>query len=327
MLYPLKFQPIYKHKIWGGNLLQTLYGRTLPDDRTGEAWEVSCREEDVSVIANGPFSGRSLRELAEEYGAAVCGSAPMENGRFPLLLKYLDVQTDLSVQVHPTPEYIRQYGQPGEEAKVEIWYVLHAEPDAKIICGLRDGITEKELRQAAEQKQLGSCLKEQPVQTGDVLFISPGTVHAACAGLFLFELQQSSDTTFRLYDYDRIDTDGRPRRLDLEKSLRCIRYDAAPELLCLPAFCTADGISRRRLKQCDRFVLDELRLEQAQGAFHTGNEFCILTCIDGQADISTAVLNVTLNRGESALLPAAMGAYTLSGTAALLRSAAVAGSL
>lgn len=323
MLYPIKLNPIYKYKIWGGSRLHTLYNRTLPYDKTGESWEISCREQDICTVQNGEYSGMPLNQLIEKMGKSLLGSAVMDNGRFPLLLKYLDVQTDLSVQVHPSQEYIKHYGEQGEEPKIEVWYVLHADPGAKIISGLKPGVTQDALAQAAEAHKIGEYLQEKSVSTGDVILIRPGSVHAACAGLFLFELQQSSDTTFRLYDYDRLEADGKPRRLDIEKSLRAIHYDSAPELIAKPEFLTDGYLYERRLAQCDKFVLDEITFEDSQNDLSTNGEFCILTCIKGQIYITTNVLDIKLETGESVLLPADLGTFTISGAGTLLRSAAI----
>ncbi|HOF89518.1 MAG TPA: class I mannose-6-phosphate isomerase, partial [Armatimonadota bacterium] len=220
MCYPLRFTPIYKEKVWGGRRLETLLGRALPPDQPiGEAWEVSDHPHGRSVVANGPDAGTPLDALIARHGAALLGArvAAEDGARFPLLVKYLDAEKPLSVQVHPDDAYAAEHA--GELGKTEMWYVLHAEPDACLIAGLRAGVTREAFADALAHGDPAALLHRLPVSAGDTLFIPAGRIHAILPGLLLLEIQQNSDTTYRLYDWGRVGLDGTPRALHADEAM------------------------------------------------------------------------------------------------------------
>ena len=207
MLYPLRFQPLFQGRIWGGNGLFTEFGRSLPRDKIGESWEITCREGAVSQVAAGPLKGKKLTELMAEYGAALLGEKIAAGNGFPLLLKILDAQDILSVQVHPDDGFAAVHE--GSVGKNEVWYILKAEPGAKIVYGLRPEVTKEDFVSALKRGQLAACLNEVAVRPGEIYPVPPGLVHALGKGIMVVELQQNSDLTYRIYDWDRVDA-GEP---------------------------------------------------------------------------------------------------------------------
>jgi mannose-6-phosphate isomerase len=207
--------------VWGGRTLERLYGKALPPDvPIGESWEVSDRPGDESVIANGPLAGRTLRWLMEEHGADLLGAAtPAPGNRFPLLCKILDAREKLSLQVHPPGD--AQLGDP----KTEMWYVAAAEPGAQLYVGLKRGVTREQFEGGIRNGTVAECFHRIPVRAGDTMFLPSGRVHAIGAGLVIFEIQQNSDTTFRVFDWNRAGLDGRPRELHVEESLASIDFE------------------------------------------------------------------------------------------------------
>ncbi len=227
--YPLIFHPIFKPKIWGGRKLQTLLGKRLPqDERIGESWEIADLEEDQSVVANGPACGRTLGELAREWGTGLMGRAPLFEGRFPLLIKFLDATETLSVQVHPNEAMAQQLG--GQvRIKNEAWYVIDAEEDGFIYRGVREGVDAETLRHAIRQQRVESVLNRIAVRKGHCYYLPSGTIHALGGGVTVAEAQTPSDITYRVYDWNRIDpSTGAERELHLEEALQCISFDTAP---------------------------------------------------------------------------------------------------
>ena len=224
MLYPFIFQPILKERIWGGHELERLYQKNLPPRAPiGESWEISDRPGDASVIANGPLAGKDLRWLMENHAAEILGDAkPAAAGRFPLLCKILDAREKLSLQVHPPTDKAKKLkGEP----KTEMWFITDAAPDASLYVGLKRGVTRAEFEKKIADGGVADCFHRIPVKAGDAMFLPSGRVHAIGDGLVIFEIQQNSDTTYRVYDWGRVGLDGRPRQLHIEQSLRSIDWN------------------------------------------------------------------------------------------------------
>lgn len=233
-LYPLTFQPRFKERVWGGRSLERLYGKPLPPSRPiGESWEISDRPGDVSVVANGVFAGRDLHWLVEQHPGDLLGEAQLAARRFPLLIKLLDARQKLSLQVHPpATAAVALQGEP----KTELWFVAEAAPGAELYVGLKRGVTREDFERRLADGRVADCFHRVPVRAGDAMFLPSGRVHAIGAGLVIFEIQQNSDTTYRVFDWNRPGLDGRPRELHVTQSLASIDFDDfAPGLVAATA--------------------------------------------------------------------------------------------
>jgi mannose-6-phosphate isomerase len=315
--YPLHFRPEFKERVWGGRALER-FGFDVPAGAIGEGWMIADHPNGVSHVTNGELAGQGLDAIRDNYGKAWFGTRGgiSGNGRFPLLIKLLDCNDDLSVQVHPNDHY---EGLPkGELGKTEMWYVLDAKPDAKIIYGLKPGVSREKMAKAIAEGRIMDTLQEVSVQAGDTFYIPAGTVHALCAGVLVAEIQQNSDTTYRLYDYDRPGLDGKPRELHIEDSLNVIAYEGAGatrmttggvrpgEWLTLassPYFVTEKGV-----------VSGEWRLSTSEESFD------ILIIGQGEGSVGWQDGVVHAKAGDCFLLPANLGGYTLDGNMTALRT-------
>lgn len=255
--YPLRFQPFFRDYLWGGRKLQTVLGKELPPNGIwAESWEIVDHPEHSNQICNGPLSGKSLSQLTLENRQWLFGDQT-QHPSLPLLLKYLDCQRVLSVQVHPDDHYATLMSPP-DLGKTEAWVIIAAEPDAALYAGLKAGVTQHDLRKALVAGQVEECLHAIYPQCGDCVFIPAGTVHALGAGLLVAEIQQASNTTFRLFDWNRVDANGQPRPLHIDQSLEVIDFDSGPRPLQTPL--PTDLPGRQRLVACDKFVLDRSRI-------------------------------------------------------------------
>src|SRR5262245_43683451 len=243
-LTPLRFEPIFKPALWGGSRLRSLFGAPPTDEPTGEAWVLSDFGDDISVVAEGPWAGTTLRQLMEENPQRIVGSAPTANGRFPLLLKFIHARYPLSVQVHPSDAKARELEGPAAVGKTEAWVVLEAAPSSRLYTGLNPGVTPDQLGDAIQTGKVEDLLYMHEALSGDCVFLQAGTVHAIGAGVLLFEVQQSSDLTYRLYDWGRVDPKtGNSRELHVEKGLASADFSAGP---CRPESVTDEGHGRVR---------------------------------------------------------------------------------
>jgi mannose-6-phosphate isomerase len=309
MLYPLRFQPICQERIWGGSGLRDEFGRELHSEKIGESWEVTCREEAESRVAAGPLQGRALGELIAIFGAELLGEKIAKGNSFPLLLKILDAQDVLSVQVHPDDKFAALHE--GGAGKSEVWYILKAQPGAKIIYGLRPEISQAEFIAALKQGDLTACLREVEVRPGEIYPIPPGLVHALGKGIMVVELQQNSDLTYRVYDWKRVDQHGLARPLHVEKALQVIEFGLVP-----PGPLHPDGsgliLTNEHFSLAYHRVTAEMRMDQSPEAF------TLLTVVAGRGELWHRGKTYSLQYGDSYLLPACLGQYVLRGEMALL---------
>ncbi|MGN6134373.1 MAG: type I phosphomannose isomerase catalytic subunit [Aureliella sp.] len=309
--YPLRLIPAFRNYLWGGRKLATHLGKPIPSEGTwAESWEIVDHAEHESLIANGPLAGQTLGQLMRSDRQWLVGDAPAVAGRFPLLLKYLDCQRVLSVQVHPEDEYALAMNPP-DLGKTEAWYIVSAEPGSILYAGLKPGVGRDELRAAIEAGQTAECLHAMEPNVGDCVFIPAGTVHALGSGLIVAEIQQASNTTFRLYDWDRVDDQGKSRPLHIEQSLETIDFSSGPRVWQVPQ--QLDEPGRERLVECDKFSFDRITgVPQVQlggdGRFH------ILTVPEGRAKVraTAGAAPEKLERGESLLLPASLPAVEIT---------------
>lgn len=316
MLYPLRFQPVLKERIWGGTGLRDEFGRELPSDKIGESWEITCRDDADSRVAAGPLQGRSLTELIKIFGSELLGEkiAGIARGRacssFPLLLKILDAQEILSVQVHPGEKFAAVHE--GCTGKTEVWYILKARPGAKIIYGLRPEITEQDFIAAFKNDRLAECLNEVEVKPGEVYPIPPGLVHALGKGIMVLELQQNSDITYRVFDWRRVDKNGHARPLHVEKALQVIEFGIHPPQVLE----TEEGGDF--LLENEHFSLFYQRVTGEKTMTQSPAAFTLLSVVAGQGEIRHKDKVYSVKYGDSYLLPACLGRYAVYGTMQLL---------
>ncbi len=314
-LYPLTFDPVLKDYIWGGRNLEKL-GRTLPDGIIAESWDIAGHEDGTSVVNNGRFAGKLLTELHQELGLDLIGSNcqwAQDRGKFPLLIKILDANRQLSVQVHPKDDYALEH-EGNELGKTEMWVVMDAKPDAKLQLGVKAGTTPEQFRQGIESGNLEPYLHYVPVKAGDHVCVPAGTLHAIMDGIMIAEIQQNSNTTYRVYDWNRMGVDGKPRPLHIDKALDVIDFDKAEPSICPPEpISDDDGVNRALLCENEYFVTE--RVEMAAGSTFDGHCDGRSLEIWGVLSGSVMVNDVALTAVQFTLLPAAMGTYTVSAQA------------
>lgn len=321
-LAPLKFHEIFKETVWGGSRLRQLLDKEIPSNRKiGESWEIADHPKGRCIVRTGPYGGMTMHELLKRRGADVLGRAttPAGAGPFPLLFKLVDVQDRLSVQVHPDDAFVAAH-EPGELGKMEAWHILHAELRARVYRGFKPDVTRDMVVQGLKTGGFREeWLNSFEVKAGDIIFLPPGTVHSAAGGVLFAEIQQNSDVTYRVFDWNRVGLDGKPRELHVEKSLAVMRFGAVgmPKLvhLRLPGF----PYRRDRLVECSKFVFDLLRFTRPIACQRQNEVFEILCLIKGQAVLHFGPGpkdTVPLKKGESLLVPATTPRYEVRPAAA-----------
>lgn len=315
-IYPLTFQPVFRDYVWGGRNLETLFGRKLPPGIVAESWEISTHPSSPTRVDSGAWRGQTLSEVTAALGVALVGanSAQMlARGTFPLLVKLLDANRDLSVQVHPDDAYAMAH-ENGELGKTEMWYVLYAQPGAELIYGLVRGATRESFCAALRENRLETQLRRLPIASGNAIFIPAGTVHALLAGVVVAEIQQNSDVTYRVYDWGRLGANGLPRPLHIDKALEVIDFEQTEPGLVEPEILySAEGLTCTRLVHCPQFTVERIDLA-AKATYYgccDGSTFEIWGCIAGSCQVHWAGEAVKLEAIRFALLPAALGEYTL----------------
>ena len=310
MLYPLTFKPIFKERVWGGRNLERLYEKELPAQvPIGESWEISDRPGDASVIANGPLAGKDLRWLMENHAAELLGAQHATTTKFPLLVKILDAREKLSLQVHPPANIASSLGG---EPKTELWYIAEATPDADLFVGLKRGVTRDEFERKTADGTVADCFHRVPVQKGDVMFLPSGRVHALGAGSVIFEIQQNSDTTYRVFDWNRVGLDGKPRDLHVSQSLASIDFEDFEPSLIKSKYSINPVLKVRYLVDDPLFRIDACQVKRGQ-RFHLRSEAAqIIGLLRGRLEISHEQTKLALKAGQFALLPASLGRVTLT---------------
>ncbi len=312
--YPLQFEPILKERIWGGEKLKTVLNKPITSSITGESWELSTVEGDVSIVSNGILKGKSLTELIDAFPGEVLGTAVYKKfgKQFPLLFKYLDAKTDLSIQVHPNDALAKK--RHNSFGKTEMWYIMQADENARIIVGFKEKSNAKEYVSHLENKTLLDLLEEVKVKTGDVFFLETGTVHAIGSGLVVAEIQQTSDITYRLYDFDRVDAEGNLRELHIDLALDAINYDKVETHKNY----VKETNKSNEMVNCPYFTTNYLPLDGIVEVSKTSASFTVYMCTEGAFQLECGTVNYNYKKGDTVLIPAAMNSYTLDGKAVLL---------
>jgi mannose-6-phosphate isomerase len=308
-LYPLTFRPIFKERVWGARNLERLYGKKLPATvPIGESWEISDRPGDVSVIANGPLAGKDLHWLVENHCADLLGDAKLETGRFPLLIKLLDAQEKLSLQVHPP---VSKAAELRGDPKTEMWFIADADPGAELYVGLKRGVTRADFERRIGDGSVAECFHRAPVRAGDAMFLPSGRVHAIGAGLVIFEIQQNSDTTYRVFDWNRVGLDGKPRELHIPQSLASINFNDFEPALVAGEEVVGSNFRARQLVNHPLFVVEQFRVQNSGNIRLPRGRMQIIGVVGGEVSAGEVVARA----GEFCLLPASLPAGELTATA------------
>jgi mannose-6-phosphate isomerase len=325
--YPLRLESSLHETLWGGRRLGQDGWKLLPENViVGESWET----ETSTVVKNGPYQGKTLGEVVDELGSALLGEQAVAifGLRFPLLAKFIDAHAKLSVQVHPKDDYAHIH-EGGQLGKTEFWYILDAEPGASIVHGLKRSTHREEVQAAIEHATLDQLMHEETVQPGDVIFVPAGTVHAIGGGILLYELQEYSDVTYRMYDYGRLTASGTPRELHIDRSLDVAHYGPSPQIKTRPIIlASTETYDDRCLVACRYFISREIHLRSlgtTSGLFKdcTTGSCIILSSIGADALVRYGQAyeqRVSLQRGDTLVLPAALGEYSIEGEGSLLLS-------
>jgi len=284
MLYPLIFHPIFKERVWGGRKLEELYHKSLPHGvPIGESWEICDRPGDVSVIANGPLAGKDLHWLVQNHAVELLGGAHLQGGRFPLLIKILDAREKLSLQVHPPATKAAALGG---EPKTEMWYVADAAPSAELFVGLKRGVTRAEFEQKIRHGTVAACFHRVPVRAGDAMFLPSGRVHAIGGGLVIFEIQQNSDTTYRVFDWNRTGLDGMPRELHVTQSIESIDFNDFEPQLAASESRQVGALSICSLVRDPLFEVEVLHVRDSGSMLFSPSRMSFLGLVEGRAIVT-----------------------------------------
>jgi mannose-6-phosphate isomerase len=313
-LYPLQFEPILKERIWGGVKLKTELNKPITSMITGESWELSTVESDVSIVANGSLKGKALTDIIEEFPNEILGTEVYKRfgKQFPLLFKYLDAREDLSIQVHPNDELAME--RHNSFGKTEMWYVMQADADARIIVGFKENSSKEEYLENLNNKTLVSILDDVKAKSGDVFFLETGTVHAIGAGLVVAEIQQTSDITYRLYDFDRVDAQGNKRELHVDLALDAINYNKVDTY---KKYEKESNISNL-VVDCPYFTTNFIPLVGQVEVNKNKESFTVYMCNEGSFEIVYNGSKLEYKKGDTVLIPAAMNEFILNGKASIL---------
>jgi mannose-6-phosphate isomerase len=301
-LYPLKFEPVLKEKVWGGNKLAKFFGKQR-QNKTGESWEISCVEGDVSIVANGNLKGKSLLNLMQEYDAQLLGNRVYKTFgyNFPLLFKFIDAKEDLSVQLHPNDQLAKKHHD--SFGKTEMWYIMQAEENARIILGFNSSMNETKYLESISENKIIDILQSENVKTGDSFLIEPGAVHAIGAGVVLAEIQQTSDVTYRIYDWDRPGIDGKFRELHLDLALEAINFK---DLDAKREYSSTEDVP---VKLCSSLYFETNRLlltKKIRRDLTSQDSFIVYMCVEGEVLIETTDFSEEMKKGETLLIPASI---------------------
>jgi len=312
--YPLRFNPIFKDRIWGGTKLKTVFNKQILSEKTGESWEISTVPNDVSIINNGFFKDKNLNELISEYPNEILGTTVYKQfgKQFPLLFKFLDAQQDLSIQVHPNDELAAK--RHNSFGKTEMWYIMQADENARIIVGFKENSNADEYVSNLKNKSLLEILDQRNVKKGDVFMLETGTVHAIGAGMIVAEIQQTSDITYRIYDFDRKDADGNERELHIDLALDAINYnkvDAQRDY-------KKEENKTNKIIDCKYFTTNFIPLNGKVSFKKSTESFTVYMCIDGNFSIIVNNEIFKYKKGDTILIPAQITNFEVNGIASLL---------
>ncbi|MCD7731237.1 MAG: class I mannose-6-phosphate isomerase [Oscillospiraceae bacterium] len=309
-MYPLKLTPAFKDYLWGGTRLRDDYGKKCDFDKVAESWELSCHKDGNSVIANGESAGMTLSDYIVKEGKSILGTNCERFENFPVLIKLIDAKDNLSVQVHPDNEYAMRVE--GEYGKTEMWYVVDCDEGATLLYGFKNNVTKEEFAERIKNNTLLEITNAVPVKKGDVFFIESGTLHAIGKGILIAEIQQNSNTTYRVYDYGRVGADGKTRPLHIEKALDVTKLcPAKPYPTVAPM--TENGCTKQLLSKCEYFTVYKLNIDDSADFNADNTSFECLLNLEGSIKLVCGDNEISLEKGETAFIPAGCGKYTIMG--------------
>ncbi|HEV7299127.1 MAG TPA: type I phosphomannose isomerase catalytic subunit [Tepidisphaeraceae bacterium] len=318
-LYPLMFKPRFVEKIWGGRKIETVLGKPLPSEKqVGESWEIYDFPPGVvdgsdrwvsAIVINGPLAGKTLHELVTAHGVALTGNVPLvgDHGQFPILIKYLDAREDLSVQVHPPQAYADAH--PGAHLKTEAWYVVQNDPGSRLLKGLAPGVTREAFEKSIQDGTVESKIQAIPIKPGDCHYLPSGTVHALGAGILVAEVQTPSDTTFRVFDFNRIEpATGKPRALHVQQAMECIDFSGVDKTQQTRSHVAGYFTTVTRLVKSPFFQIEKVRMTEGVEEAVPYDEPVVWMMLEGKAEVRVDGIKepTTISRGDTVLLPAAM---------------------
>lgn len=314
-VYPIKLIPPCKDYIWGGTRLKTEYGKKSNSEKVAESWELSCHKDGESVIANGGYKGLTLSALIERTQGGILGENCRRFEFFPILIKLIDAHDNLSVQVHPENDYALRVE--GEYGKTEMWYIIDAEPGAELLYGFKREISREEFEKRIRENTLLDVVNSVPVKKGDVFFIPSGTLHAIGKGILIAEIQQNSNTTYRIYDYGRLGADGKPRPLHIEKALDVTNRVYPPTQRSFPLE-KNEGYTAQKLAECEYFSVSRLNIQNTAEIDVTSESFMSLLLLCGEAEIRFGSGSIRLGKGETAFIPASDDVLEIKGESEII---------
>ena len=312
--YPLTFTPILKDRIWGGTKLKTYLNKPIVSETTGESWEISTVPSDISVVNNGVLKGKNINEIIDLYPEEILGKSVITRfgKQFPLLFKFIDAKEDLSIQLHPNDALAKE--RHNSFGKTEMWYVMQADESARLVVGFKNDSNQQEYLAHLENKNLIDLLNEYPVSKGDVFFLETGTIHAIGAGVVVAEIQQTSDVTYRIYDWDRVDANGNGRELHTELALDAINYQTTTSKIDYKEVANKSTA----VVDCPYFVTNIIALQETFIWKRTKQAFTVFMCTNGQFEMIVNGEILRYRMGDTILIPACMENLTLRGKATLL---------
>jgi mannose-6-phosphate isomerase len=313
-LYPLQFQPILKERIWGGTKLKTYLNKSITSNITGESWEISTVENNISIVSNGIFEGKSLNELINQYPESILGTKVYQQfgNQFPLLFKFIDAHQDLSIQLHPNDELAKK--RHNSFGKTEMWYVMQADEKAKLIVGFKEKSSQEDYLKHLNNKTLVSILDSKEVVKGDVFFLETGTIHAIGAGIVVAEIQQTSDITYRVYDFDRVDANGNKRELHNDLALEAINYN----VVSANKKYEKEENKSNQVVDCNYFTTNFIPLNGSLDLNYSKESFKVFICVEGNFQLEYNNQTYNYKTGDTILIPAEINECKISGKASVL---------
>lgn len=309
---PIFFEPIYKNVIWGGNNISKIFKRNIEGDNIGESWELSAHKNGLSIIRNKEYNKESLYDLFndQENKTSIFGTHSEKLDRFPILVKFIDANKSLSIQVHPGDEYARN--NENDSGKNEVWYIMEAKPDAKIVYGFKDNVSKENLQNAVNN--IEENVNYINVHKGDFINIPSGTIHAIMDGIVLCEVQQSSDVTYRVYDWNRVDKDGNPRELHKDKALDVINLESTKKVY------NYENIEKNtNMYNSDIFNIDMIKIEGENADVSSKETFYAYIVLEGEGSVNAGNFIKTIEKGDTFLIPAELGEYKIAGNLKLMK--------